>query len=184
MRNWQGRDRAESLRQWPTLSWIAECVEGHDLLDGLIAIGSIAKGSADHASDLDLIGVVTADAFTQAWSARQEFEPPGTVFGWDQTDDLGAEEGVHKFLTLDMIKVELVLTTGRDFVLAEPYALLAGEESLPTRFERRPPISRDDLNAYTQSRVASGVVPDVEVRYGEFMSALRGAVQAQRNARL
>jgi hypothetical protein len=183
VRSWQGRDRAESLRQWPTLLWIAERTESHALLDGLIAIGSFAKGSADDASDLDLIAVVAADAFEQVWSARKEFEPPGAVFGWDQTDDLGVEEGVRKFLTLDMVKVELVFTTGREFVLAEPYALLVGAESLPTRFAQRSPISRDELDAYSQSRVASGVVPELEVRYGEFMSALRRAVQGRRTQR-
>jgi hypothetical protein len=183
VRNWQGRDRAESLRQWPTLLWIAERAEGHALLDGLIAIGSFATGSADEASDLDLIAVVAADAFEQVWTAREEFEPQGVVFGWDQTDDLGVEEGVRKFLTVDMVKVELVFTTGRDFVLAEPYVVLVGNKSLPDRFQQRAAISSDDLDAYAQSRVDSGVVPEVEVRYGEFMSALRSAIRGRRTQR-
>jgi predicted nucleotidyltransferase len=183
VRNWQGRDLAESLRQWPTLLWIAERVQAHAQLDGLIAIGSFAKGSADDASDLDLIAVVAADAFERVWSEREECETPGAVFGWDQTDDLGVEEGVRKFLTVDMVKVELVFTTGRDFVLAEPYAVLVGEESLPDRFQQRRPISSGDLDAYAQSRVDSGVVPEVEVRYGEFMSALRTVIQQHRSPR-
>jgi hypothetical protein len=52
--------------------------------------------------------------------------PPGTLVAWDQEYDIGPEEGVRKFITADVVKVELVFTTGPPFTLAEPYVVVAG----------------------------------------------------------
>jgi len=139
----------------------------------LLALGSFARGSADEASDLDLVVVVREGHFDRVWAERRQFMPKGTLAWWDQTDDLGLEEGVGKFITRDVVKVELVFTTGRSFALAEPYAVLVGDASIADRFSLRTQITDEELEAYARRRIESGTVPEVEIRYGELMRALR-----------
>jgi predicted nucleotidyltransferase len=170
---WEGRENAESLRQWPTLAAIALHAKNHPEVDALLALGSFARASADEASDLDLVVVVSEGSFDRVWAERGDFMPPGTLAWWDQTEDVGPEERVRKFITRDVVKVELVFATGRSFALAEPYAVLVGDPSVTERFSLRPPITERELEAYAQERIASGAAPEVEVRYGELMRALR-----------
>jgi predicted nucleotidyltransferase len=173
LEDWPGREHAETLRQWPTLVAIAGRAEEHASIDGLLALGSFARGAADEASDLDLVVVVKEGHFDGAWADRDGLMPPGALAWWDQADDVGPEEGVRKLITRDIVKVELVFTTGRSFALAEPYAVLVGEPSIAERFSLRPPITDEELEAYARRRIESGAAPEVEVRYGELMRALR-----------
>jgi Nucleotidyltransferase domain len=145
LENWPRREHAETLRQWPTLVAIARRAEEYPSIDGLLALGSFARGSADEASDLDLVVVVREGHFDRVWAERHQFMPPGTLAWWDQTDDLGFEQGVRKFITRDVVKVELVFTTGRSFPLAEPYAVLVGDPSIADRFSPRPRITDEEL---------------------------------------
>jgi nucleotidyltransferase-like protein len=176
---WDGREHAESLRQWPTLAAIALQAENHASVDALLALGSLARGSADEASDLDLVVLVSQGRFDRVWADRDAFVPPRTFARWDQTDDVGQDEGVRKFITRDVVKVELVFTTGESFALAEPYAVLVGDPSVAGRFSLRPPITDEELKAYAHGRIASGAVPEVEIRYGELMRALRGELERE-----
>jgi hypothetical protein len=172
--DWPGRQYAETLRQWATLAAVADTVARHPATEGLLAIGSLARGSADEFSDLDLLVVVADGQFGRAWAERDDFTPAETLALWDEVED-SPETGVRKFITRDVVKVELVFTTGDGFELAEPYAALVGDASLVDRFTLRAPITQDELEAYAQQRIESGAAPDVEVRYGELMRALRAA---------
>jgi hypothetical protein len=67
----------------------------------------------------------------------------------------------------------LVLTTGRHFVLAAPAVVALGSAELLQRFPRSGEISRAQLETYAADIRASGDVPEVEIRYGELMAALR-----------
>ena len=174
LNTWPGYERLTQLRQWPVLEAVAERVASSDVLDGLVVLGSFAAARADDVSDLDLVAVVAPGWFDEAWRRRDEFESPGALLTWDYQDG-SPEEGVRKWLTRDVVKVELVLTTGPNFLLAEPAIVGVGSGDLLDRFPRTGAIPPAQLETYAASLRAAGEVPEAEIRYGELMAALRRA---------
>jgi hypothetical protein len=80
--DWPKRSEAERLRQWPLIVHAAERVLRMPELDGLLLLGSFAAGRADQISDVDLVAVVAAGQFDDAWARRRELETPGTLHEW------------------------------------------------------------------------------------------------------
>ncbi len=52
---WPHEGTARGARQWPTLERLIERVEASPALDGMILLGSFARGKVDALSDLDLV---------------------------------------------------------------------------------------------------------------------------------
>jgi predicted nucleotidyltransferase len=176
VRDWPGRARAEQLRQWPTFKDVVEQVSGHPAFEALFLCGSFATGRADDASDIDFIASVADGRFVEAWEQRSELVPPDALFAWDRRADPKRELGAIKYLSREVVKVELSFSTAAgQNLLADPFVVLVGDEKAAERFERRGPIPADELEAYAQRLRREGKVPEVEMRYGDLMRAIRAA---------
>lgn len=177
IRDWPGQRQARELRHWPTLVYIAECVERSELLDALIVIGSFAKAQADEASDLDLLIAVSEGRFEEAWERRIELETPDALVAWDFRPDLDKPIGGRKFLTRDIIKVELQLSDASAARprLAKPYYVLVGDDAVTERYARQEPIPPEVLSEYARRIRDEGLVPEIESRYSDLMEAIRRA---------
>jgi hypothetical protein len=175
--DWPTRSQAEQLRQWPLIVHAAEQVAKSQEFDGLLLIGSFAAGRADEVSDVDLVAVVRDGRFRQAWAQRRELETPGALLQWDLVIDGEGDTASHKWLTRGIVKVECTIVDAArgDMKLAEPYAVIAGDTSLASRFPPLASISPDVLEAYAQGLRDKGLIPEVETRYGELRDALRRA---------
>ncbi|MBA3365280.1 MAG: hypothetical protein H0U03_05775 [Actinobacteria bacterium] len=145
--------------------------------DGLMLLGSFARGAADEVSDVDFVAVVADGRFAEAWGRRRELQTPGTLFEWDLLTGEDGDAGSHKWITRDIVKVEcgIVDAARGGMQLAEPYAVIVGDPSIAARFPPLEPIPRDVLEAYAQQLRDKGLVPEVETRYGELRDALRQA---------
>ncbi len=175
MLDWPTRPEAERLRQWPLIVHASEKAASTEELDGLLLLGSFSSGRADQISDVDLVAVVSEGQFEAAWARRREFETPGTLFEWDVRIESDGDAASHKWITQDIVKVECGFAdaTHSAMQLAEPYAVLVGDESVATRFPPLEPIAPDVLEAYAQELRDKGMVPEVETAYGELRRALR-----------
>jgi hypothetical protein len=175
--DWAGRTAVERLRHWPVIVDVAVRVDEHPELDALILIGSFAKGTADEASDVDMIVAVSEGHFENTWQARSTLQPPKALVAWDIRPDPEREVGSHRFLTRGMVKVETLLATPSSGVrLAEPFVVIAGDKSIAERFVRIPPIDPDVLHEYAQKLREDDALPEVDLRYGDLMQAIRSAV--------
>jgi len=177
MLDWPKRSQAERLRQWPLIVHAVRTAEDMAELDGLLLLGSFAAGRADQISDVDLVAVVADGRFHDAWARRREFETAGTLYSWDVQVESDGDAASHKWISQDIVKVECGFADAArsPMQLAEPYAVLVGDESVATRFPPLEPIPPDVLEAYAQELREKGMVPDVETAYGELRRALRQA---------
>jgi predicted nucleotidyltransferase len=177
IRDWPGRASAERLRHWPTLEYVAERVVEAASLDGLILIGSLAKGTADEASDLDLIVAVGEGRIREAWERRTSLVPPDALVAWDDPrSDLGREIVGRRFLSRDVVKVELTMATpSSPFRLAEPFVVAAGDDAVAERFARAEPIPPDVQKEYERELRDHGLVPEIELHYTNLMREIRAA---------
>jgi hypothetical protein len=92
--------------------------------------------------------------------------------------DPARELGAIKFLSRDVVKVEFRSSTAAgQNLLADPFVVLIGDATAAERFERRGPIPPDELEAYAQKLREEGKVPEVEMRYGDLMRAIRAAAR-------
>jgi hypothetical protein len=136
-------------------------------------MGSLVDGRGDALSDIDVLAVVAEGWFARAWSARHELSA-GALYAWDHVEGEDAEVKGHKWLTPDLVKVEcLIATPSSGMRLAAPVAVVLGELDLPDRFTRRGQIPRDEVEAYAAELRETGLVDEVEARYGELKTALR-----------
>lgn len=177
--DWPTRSQAEQLRQWPLIVHAAERAAAMPELDGLLLLGSFAAGRADPISDVDLVAVIAEGRFDDAWARRRELETAGTLCGWDARIDADGDAASHKWITGDIVKVECGFAdaTRSAMQLAPPYAVLVGDESVATRFPPLEPIPEEALEAYARELRERGMVPEVEVRYGDLRRALREAMR-------
>jgi hypothetical protein len=108
-----------------------------DALDGVIAIGSFARGDPDELSDIDLLAVVAAGAFETAWAQRQQL-PVDPLVTWQPRFVPKPQLKWMTWLTRDLVKVEcgFVDPASGSKELAEPFAVLLGDPSLADRFPR------------------------------------------------
>jgi hypothetical protein len=137
--DWPGRDRAQASRQWPTLEAIVERAADIEPLDGLIAIGSIARGDPDELSDVDLLAVVATGEFETAWAERERLAPD-PLAAWEPRYVPRPQLKWMTWLTRDLVKVEcgFVDPASGSKELAEPFAVVLGDHALADRFPRIP----------------------------------------------
>lgn len=107
----------------------------------LIQVGSGAKGEMDELSDLDLLLVVADGGFSKAWPRRRQISADA-VWSDDAPDSKPTGPGVHKWLTRDLVLIELLIGEPGQFRLAQPFRVVWGDESCLERVPRRPPIDR------------------------------------------
>lgn len=108
-----------------------------ETLDGVIAIGSFARGDPDELSDIDLLAVVAPGAFETAWAQRHRLAGEPLVT-WAPRAVPRPQLKWITWLTRDLVKVEcgFVDPASRSKELAEPFAVLLGDPSLADRFPR------------------------------------------------
>jgi Nucleotidyltransferase domain len=137
LNDWPGHEKARASRQWPTLEQTVRRASEIDVLDGVIAIGSFARGDPDELSDIDLLAVVAAGAFETAWAQRQRL-PVDPLATWEPRYVPRPQLKWTTWLTRDLVKVEcgFVDPLSGSKELAEPFAVLLGDESLADRFPR------------------------------------------------
>jgi predicted nucleotidyltransferase len=180
--DWSGRAAAERLRHWPTLVYVAERVNEAPALDALLLIGSLAKGTADEASDLDLIVAVGEGRIQEAWERRDSLVTPDALLAWDDPrSDLSREIVGRKFLSRDVVKVELTIATPSSaFRLADPFVVAVGDEAVADRFKRADAIPPHVQEAYERELRDGGLVPEVELHYSDLMRTIRESAFAPR----
>ena len=156
--------------------YVVERVANHPAFEALFLCGSFATGRADEVSDIDFIASIADGRFEEAWEQRSTLIPGDALLAWDRRSDPERELGAIKFLSRDVVKVELSFATmaGQN-LLADPFIVLLGEEMTAERFERRGPIPADELEAYALRLRKEGKVPEVEMHYGDLMRAIRAA---------
>jgi predicted nucleotidyltransferase len=134
--DWPGRERAESLRQWPVIEALAGRAAEVDGIDGLILLGSFARGDPDELSDVDALAVASAGRFQDVWANRRRLSE-GSLIAWDSE---GGQRDLqwHTWLTREVVKVEcgIVDPDSRSKDLADPFVVLLGDPSLVQRFPR------------------------------------------------
>jgi hypothetical protein len=172
---WPLRERAERLRQWPTLVDLVGRARALPGFAAFILIGSFAGGSPDSMSDVDSIVSIDDGAFDAAWARRSTLYGREPAFAWDVRLETDREVGAHKWLTQDLVLVECVLGTPTARArLADPYVVLAGDPARVETFDRVPPISRAELQAYVdQNRAEGHEQPTVQRAYEELVRAVR-----------
>ena len=137
MNDWPGRERVQASRQWATLEETVRRASEIEELDGVIAIGSIARGNPDELSDIDLLAVVAPGAFETAWAQRHRL-PGDPLLTWEPRYVPKPQLRWTTWLTRDLVKVEcgFVDPASGSKELAEPFAVLLGDGSLADRFPR------------------------------------------------
>jgi Nucleotidyltransferase domain len=170
---WTHEDIARRARQWPVLERLVERVEASPLLEGLVLVGSFARGQADPLSDLDLVVVAPEDGFEAAWAARGALHGGSALVAWDRRDPGFERAGAHKWLTRDLVLVECLLSTVSSGVrLADPAVVIAGDPGLLSRFPRRPPITRTEIREHPME------VHAIERAYDELKLAARATLSS------
>jgi hypothetical protein len=137
-----------------------------DCVLGALVVGSMAAGTADAASDIDLLVCAQPGRFGEAWRRRVDLHVTGAPVAWDKEPVMGSEIGVHRWITDDLIMVEALIAAPRSGVrLATPWKVIAGDASVAGCFEPRPPIDRAEFDS-------SGAHP-MELAYDTFKTVLR-----------
>jgi hypothetical protein len=137
----------------------------------VILVGSLAAGSADALSDVDLL-LVTGDDFGSAWRGRHRLHAPDAVVCWDQTSPDTPGVGVHRWVGTDAILVEALMFAPESGVrVADPALVLAGDAELASRLPRRPPIDRGEM---------TGASNPIEAAYDTFKALCRDAARQPR----
>ena len=153
-----------SARQRDTLTRLGVDARNLPGAMALIAVGSAASGTMDALSDLDLI-LVTSE-FHRTWSVRVGMSA-GALWAADDPGSRPDGPGVHKWLTANLVLVELLMGEPGQFRLAEPFQLLWGPAEILAQVPRRPPIDR--------SRDMKGEPLEVVRAYDELKAAVRRA---------
>lgn len=116
-------------------------------VDGAVLIGSLAAGTADALSDVDVFICVTPGQFDIAWSSRRRLHLDGSIVDWDERQRQRSEIGTHRWVTRDVVLVEaLFATPAIGARLAPPWTLLVGDAELADRYPHGPPIDRSEFD--------------------------------------
>lgn len=110
-------------------------------------MGSLAAGSADAVSDIDLIICARPGRFAQVWRRRCDLHVTGALVSWDDEGQAAAEIAVHRWVTDDLVLVEaLFAAPGSGVRLAQPWRIIAGGPQVAGAFASRPPIDRSEMD--------------------------------------
>jgi predicted nucleotidyltransferase len=173
MHDWPGRAHAETLRAWPELVQTVERIQARrDLFAGALLLGSLSRGEGDAVSDVDLIAVTRAGRWDDAWAVRGELSA-GALVTFDRLEGR-ALVGGHSWLSPELVKVEcLVAEPGGGVCLFGDVVVVLGDPTLPDGFERRPPLTRAEIDAYVADLREQDRLPEIERVYGELVTLLR-----------
>jgi predicted nucleotidyltransferase len=135
-------------RQQAALAAITRQLAAASDVMGALVVGSLAAGTADAASDIDLIICTRPGRFADAWACRHELRhATGALVSWDDQRQAATEIAVHRWVTPDLVLVEaLFAAPGSGARLAQPWTLIAGEPEVAAVFPARPPINRSEMN--------------------------------------
>jgi hypothetical protein len=129
------------VRQKSALAAITLGLTDAEEVLGALLVGSMAAGTADAASDIDLIICVHPGRFDAAWRRREDLHVTGAVVSWDDDREVGREIGIHRWVTSDMVLVEAMFTSpGSGVRLAKPWKVIAGDSNVAARFPPHPLI--------------------------------------------
>lgn len=116
-------------------------------IEGLILIGSLAAGTADALSDVDTIAITTVTGFGTAWADRHRLHADSVCACWDITEPDHPDAGAHKWIGIDGVLVECLLTPPDSGVrLASPAQLITGDPDVIDKLPRRDPIVRTEMS--------------------------------------
>jgi hypothetical protein len=169
---------AETLRTWPELVQTLRRVESlPDVFEGVLLLGSLARGEGDAISDVDMIAVTRAGKWQAGWEARQLLSS-GALVTFDRPGD---RPGVaaHNWLTPALAKVECLIAEpveGGMRLYGDP-VVLHGPHDLPAKFERKPPLTRQEIETYSDELREQNAIPDVERAYGDLIRLLRHEIR-------
>jgi Nucleotidyltransferase domain len=135
------------VRQHRALAAIASRLDVLPEVLGALVVGSLAAGTADAASDIDLLILAAPGDFARAWARRSELHVTGALVSWDDGPEPGTDIAVHRWVTGDVVLVEALFTTeGSGVRLAEPWRVIAGAPQIAASFAARPPIDRAEFD--------------------------------------
>jgi Nucleotidyltransferase domain len=156
----------EPARQHRHLALITERLAIMPEVLGAIVVGSLASGTADACSDIDLLVRTPDTRFAAGWGRRHDVHGDSALACWDQGPDAGAQVAVHRWITTDMVMVEALFASRASGArLAKPWQVIVGDKAVADSFEPRPPIDRAEFTR-------DGAHP-VELAYDQLKSALR-----------
>jgi len=178
MHDWPGRAHVETLRVWPSLEQTVRRIETQaDVFSGVLLLGSLSRGEGDAISDVDIVAVTRVGMWDDAWARRQVLSA-GALVTFDRFGDRAGVAG-HNWLTPALTKVEcLVSEPGEGGMrLYGNAVVLVGEPDLPDAFERKPALTRQEVDAYAAELREQNVIPDIERAYGDLIVRLRREVR-------
>lgn len=185
--DWLGRRQAESLRHWPILEALASRAAAIDCIDGLILLGSFARGDPDELSDIDLIARASPGRFREAWGMRHELAGDALVT-WESRANRDHQMRWFKWLTREVVKVEcgIVDPTSERKELAEPFVVLLGDPSLADAFPRisyetvarRAEAVRKQQEDFDPDEMTDG--ERIDWKISELKNAVRDALRRER----
>jgi hypothetical protein len=137
----------EPTRQLRELALITARVALMPEIRGAILVGSLAAGTADACSDIDLIVALPDGRFANGWDRRHDVHGDGVLACWDQGPQAGSAVAVHRWVTADMVLVEALFASPASGArLAKPWRMIAGDTRVADSFEPRPPIDRAEFS--------------------------------------
>jgi len=167
-------------RQEAELDRVARVIAASPLLEGALVVGSLAAGTGDDMSDVDLFVVVSPGRFDDAWTLRAELEGGNALVAWDRVDPDWPKVGGHEWISRDLVLVECMLTEAVGGArLAGPSRVLVGPADLADRVPHAPQLTRAALDDYAQEQRELGRVHPVKAAYGELARAVRAAEPAR-----
>lgn len=166
----------EPARQQRQLSLITERLAAMPEVLGAILVGSLAGGTADACSDIDLLVRTPDGRFADGWERRHDVHGDSALTCWDQGPNAGSQVAVHRWVTTDMVLVEALFASPASRArLAKPWRVVVGDQAVADSFEPRPPIDRAEFSR-------DGAHP-VDLAFDDLKNALRTmAPPAQRSS--
>jgi hypothetical protein len=131
----RGRRQAAALAKL-----VASCGSLPDMA-ALLLVGSGATDEIDELSDLDLFVVTAPHQFASVWESRGKLSATA-IWSADSPQSKPAGPGGHKWLTSDLVFVEMLVGEPGQVHLAEPFRLLLRDPAILEQVPRRPPIDR------------------------------------------
>jgi hypothetical protein len=161
----------EPARQQRQLALITERLAAMPEVVGAILVGSLAAGTADACSDIDLLVRTPDDRFAAGWGRRHDVHGDSALACWDQGPGAGSQVAVHRWVTTDMVLVEALFASPAGKVrLAKPWRVVVGDAGVADSFEPRPPIDRAEFSREN--------VHPVDLAFDDLKTALRSMAPA------
>jgi hypothetical protein len=168
----------QPVRQRDVVDRIGEWIAMIPEFAGAILVGSLAAGTADAASDVDLIVCPASGQFAGAWARRAALHVAGALVCWDEAFGSATGIATHRWVTDGMVYVEALFgEPGSGIRLAPPWRVIAGESRLAERYPMRPPIDR--VTEFAGRKTAH----PVDLAFEDLKTALRSVATRPRPQR-